>query len=67
MPWEQIRPQLEADLGASPHEVFAEFDTNAIASASIAQVYRARTHDGEDVVVKVLRPGLRKVIDADLR
>ncbi|WP_239527461.1 AarF/UbiB family protein, partial [Stenotrophomonas maltophilia] len=38
MPWEQIRPQLEADLGASPHEVFAEFDTNAIASASIAQV-----------------------------
>ncbi|WP_430910413.1 ABC1 kinase family protein [Methylobacterium sp. sgz302541] len=67
MPWEQIRPQLEADLGAPPQEIFAEFDTNAIASASIAQVYRARLHSGEDVVVKVLRPGLRKVIDADLR
>lgn len=67
IPWEQIRPQLEADLGATPQEIFAEFDTNAIASASIAQVYRARLHSGEEVVVKVLRPGLRKIIDADLR
>ena len=67
VPWETIRPQLEADLGAPPQEIFAEFDTNAIASASIAQVYRAKLHSGEDVIVKVLRPGLRKIIDADLR
>ncbi len=65
--WEQIGPQLELDLGGSPFEVFAEFDTNPIASASIAQVYRARLHSGEDVIVKVLRPNLRKIIEADLR
>ncbi len=67
MSWEQIGPQLEGDLGAPPQEVFAEFDVEPIASASIAQVYRARLHSGEEVVVKVLRPGLRKVIEADLR
>jgi ubiquinone biosynthesis protein len=67
IPWEKIRPQLEADLGGPPAEIFAEFDTTPIASASIAQVYRARLHSGEDVIVKVLRPGLRKIIEADLR
>ncbi|MCJ2034493.1 ABC1 kinase family protein [Methylobacterium sp. J-068] len=67
IPWERIRPQLEEDLGAPPAEVFAEFDTTPLAAASIAQVYRARLHTGEEVVVKVLRPGLRKVIEADLR
>ena len=67
VPWEKIKPQLEADLGGSPHEIFAEFDAEPIASASIAQVYKAKLQSGEDVVVKVLRPGLRKVIEADLR
>ncbi len=67
IPWEMIGPQLETDLGGPPGEVFAEFDVNPIASASIAQVYRARLKTGEDVVVKVLRPGLKKVIEADLR
>ncbi len=66
-PWEEIRPQLEADLGGPPDEVFAEFDPEPIASASIAQVYRARLETGEDVIVKVLRPGLRRTIEADLR
>ncbi|WP_430727768.1 AarF/UbiB family protein, partial [Staphylococcus aureus] len=46
MPWEQIGPQLELDIGGPPNAVFAEFDTNPIASASIAQVYRARLHSG---------------------
>jgi ubiquinone biosynthesis protein len=67
IPWEVIRPQLEADLGGSPMDIFAEFDTVPIASASIAQVYRAKLESGEDVIVKVLRPGLRKIIEADLR
>jgi ubiquinone biosynthesis protein len=67
LPWEQMAPQLELALGGPPEEVFAEFDRNALASASIAQVYRARMASGEDVIVKVLRPGLRRIIDADLR
>jgi ubiquinone biosynthesis protein len=57
LPWEQMAPQLELALGGPPEEVFAEFDRNALASASIAQVYRARMASGEDVIVKVLRPG----------
>ncbi len=65
--WEKIQPQLETDLGASPHDLFDDFDENPIASASIAQVYQARLKTGEKVVVKVLRPGLRKIIEADLR
>ena len=67
IPWDKIRPQLEEDLGGPPDEIFSAFDYVPIASASIAQVYKARLKSGEEVVVKVLRPGLRKVIEADLR
>ena len=67
LPFSAMREVLEKGLGGPPEEVFAAFDENAIASASIAQVYRARLHSGEDVVVKVLRPGLRRTIEADLR
>ena len=67
VPWEKIRPQLEEDLGGPPEQVFGEFDRQPIASASIAQVYRARLKTGEEVIVKVLRPGIRKIIEADLR
>ncbi|MGA0597482.1 ABC1 kinase family protein [Enterovirga sp. CN4-39] len=67
LPWDDMAPQLEAALGCPPEDIFAEFDRNAIASASIAQVYRARLMNGDDVVVKVLRPGLRPTIEADLR
>ena len=67
IPWEVVRPQLEADLGGAPEDIFAEFDQIPIASASVAQVYQARLAGGEKVIVKVLRPGLRKIIEADLR
>jgi ubiquinone biosynthesis protein len=67
LPWDVMKPVLEAELGGSPEEVFANFNTTPIASASMAQVYRARLETGEDVVVKVLRPGLQKIIEADLR
>jgi ubiquinone biosynthesis protein len=67
VPWEQIRHQLEQDLGGPAAEIFAEFNIEPLASASIAQVYRARLHSGEDVIVKVVRPNLRKIIEADLR
>ncbi|MBD8553046.1 phosphotransferase [Rhizobium sp. CFBP 8762] len=67
IPWADIEAQVEADLGAAPETVFAEFDREPLASASIAQVYRARLKTGEAVVVKVRRSGLRQIVDADLR
>ncbi|CAI0764726.1 Probable ubiquinone biosynthesis protein UbiB [Serratia proteamaculans] len=65
--WSELAPQITADLGASPHSLFAEFDETPLAAASMAQIYRARLHSGEAVVIKVLRPGLAKTIHADLR
>ena len=65
--FKEMLPQLEKGLGGHPDEVFAEFDPEPLASASIAQVYRAKLRTGEDVVVKVLRPNLRRTIEADLR
>ena len=66
-PWSDIRQQLCEDLGAPPEEVFATFDPEPLAAASIAQVHRARLEDGSEVVVKVRRPGIRPIIEADLR
>lgn len=67
VPWKEIVPQIIADLGADPHDVFVDFDTQPIAAASMAQVYQARLHDGTEVVLKVRRPDLRGTIEADLR
>ncbi|CAI0841226.1 ABC1 kinase family protein [Serratia quinivorans] len=65
--WSELAPQITADLGDDPHHLFAEFDEAPLAAASMAQIYRARLHSGEAVVIKVLRPGLAKTIHADLR
>lgn len=62
-----VRAQLTEDLGAPPEEVFARFDTEPLAAASIAQVHAAALHDGTEVIVKVRRPGIGPVIEADLR
>ena len=67
VPFAAIHAQLVEDLGDAPEQVFAMLDPVALAGASIAQVHRARLHDGSDVVVKVRRPGIRPVIEADLR
>ncbi len=60
------RNQIESALGRPIAELFAEFDDAPIAAASIAQVHRARLFSGEEVAVKVRRPGLEQVIGTDL-
>ena len=67
VPFDDIREQLEADLGGPPATVFRDFDPEPLAAASIAQVYRATLDDGTPVVVKVRRPGVDAVVEADLR
>ncbi len=67
LPLEQLRPQLREDLGGEPEDVFARFDTEPLAAASIAQVHRAQLKDGNEVVVKIRRPGISDTIAADLR
>lgn len=66
-PAEHAIKTIEAGLGASIDELFAHFDPQPIAAASIAQVHRARLHDGTEVAVKVARPNLSERIDRDLR
>jgi|CXWL01.1.fsa_nt_gi ubiquinone biosynthesis protein len=67
VPLDDLRAQLREDLGAEPEAVFERFDLEPLAAASIAQVHRARTKDGHEVIVKIRRPGIREVIEADLR
>lgn len=61
VPYAAVHQQLCEDLGAPPEEIFAAFNPEPIAAASIAQVYRARLTDGSEVVVKVRRPGIQVV------
>lgn len=67
MPYERIREQIIAGLGKPPEELFASFDEQPFAAASIGQVHRARTHDGQDCVVKVQYPGVKASCDSDLK
>jgi aarF domain-containing kinase len=66
-PFRQVVEQVRRELGAHPDEIFAEFGRRPIASASLAQVHRAKTRDGHDVAVKVQYPGMARVIETDLR
>ncbi len=67
VPFEDLRAQLEADLGAAAETVFAWIDAQPLATGSIAQVHRARLKDAGEVVLKLRRPGIRPVVEADLR
>lgn len=67
VPFDALRAQLGEDLGAPPEDVFEALETEPLAAASLAQVYRARLADGGEVVLKIRRPGIRKVVEADLR
>ncbi|XP_027330887.1 protein ACTIVITY OF BC1 COMPLEX KINASE 7, chloroplastic-like isoform X2 [Abrus precatorius] len=63
----KARGFIESELGASIDTLFREFEDRPIAAASLGQVHRAILHNGEKVVVKVQRPGLKKLFDIDLK
>lgn len=65
-PSAEARAEIEAAYGQPVTELFAHFEADPLASASIAQVHAAELADGRQVVVKVLRPGVEKRIRADL-
>jgi len=66
-PFEIIKTRIETELGKPLNAIFSEFNTTPIASASLAQVHRARLHDGRECAVKVQYPGIDGIVRADLR
>ncbi len=68
MPWEKVEKVLEEEWDGEPlSELFAEFEHEAFAAASIGQVHRAELLDGRAVAVKIQYPGIAEALDADLR
>lgn len=66
VPFAQVQRRIEDDLGADLAECFAQVDPVPVGQASIAVVHRARCHDGREVAIKVLRPGIERVVATDL-
>ncbi|HLQ78343.1 MAG TPA: AarF/ABC1/UbiB kinase family protein [Terriglobia bacterium] len=62
-----LREMVRNELGRDPSEIFADFDKQPFAAASIGQVHRATLKSGEDVAVKIQYPGIARAIEADLR
>jgi predicted unusual protein kinase regulating ubiquinone biosynthesis (AarF/ABC1/UbiB family) len=67
MDYALIRKQITRELGAPPDELFASFDEEAFAAASLGQVHKARLPSGEEVVVKVQYPGVEETVNQDLQ
>src|SRR5688500_12159329 len=67
LPFRQVEKLLREELGDKPSKIFSEFEEEAFAAASIGQVHRAVTLEGQDVAVKVQYPGVAEAVDTDLR
>jgi predicted unusual protein kinase regulating ubiquinone biosynthesis (AarF/ABC1/UbiB family) len=65
-PTTEAYARVEAELGRTLQQAFAEIDAQPIAAASLGQVYRARMHTGEEVAIKVQRPNLAEIIRLDI-
>jgi ubiquinone biosynthesis protein len=63
---DKVEQQIKHELGASSASLFNNFNPQPFAAASIAQVHKAQLKDGTNVAVKILRPGIEKIIDTDL-
>ncbi|MEM9175537.1 MAG: AarF/UbiB family protein [Myxococcota bacterium] len=66
-PFEEVEIQLQAELGQSSDVLFAEISREPVASASLGQVHRGRDHEGRDIAIKVLYPGVERSVAVDLR
>lgn len=66
VPVDEIKAQIQRELGAPVDRLFADFQPTPVASASIAQVHSGRLHTGEHVVFKVRRPGISQVVGTDI-
>ncbi len=64
---QRFRALVEEALGQSVTELFQSYESEPLASASVAQVHGATLHDGRAVVIKVIRPGIEKIIEQDIR
>src|SRR5512133_76382 len=65
-PFEEVLTQIASELGGPVEQFFSEINPVPLAAASIAQVHRARLITGEDVVIKVRRPGIVAVVESDI-
>ncbi len=67
LPFDSMRETLRDEFGQDAEDLFESIDTTPVAAASLSQVYRARLKGGQEVAVKIQRPGIEKVIESDLR
>src|SRR5436305_4206654 len=67
VPFADLEKLMRREFGGPLRRVFSDFDERAFAAASIGQVHRATTIDGDDVAVKIQYPGVAEAVDADLR